>query len=494
MNTHGKPHKLAALIVGVAIVAALGGYWFARRDQLADAPTASTNRKVLYWYDPMSPNVHFDKPGKSPFMDMELVPKYSDEVDAASVSIDPTVAQNFGVRIATVERALVSQPIDAVGTISFNQRNTAIVQARSSGFVARVYARAAGDLIEHGAPLVDLVVPEWTAAQTEFIALLNNGDRELIDAARQRLMLLGMPQSVVRRVETQRAAQTAITVGAPIAGVIEAIDVRQGMSVDTGATLAKINGLDTVWIEAAVPESQGGLATLGESVEVHIASYPGEVFEGTVVAVLPEADVETRTLRVRIELKNPDAKLRPGSFARVRLAPDPAEPQLLVASEAVIRTGTRAVVIVTDGEGRFTPTEVQVGAEANGKTIILSGLSEGQKVVASGQFLIDSEANLSGVLARLGARAPEQADHAAHTAEPQAHIAMGTIESIGAGKLVISHEPVDSLGWPAMTMPFKLDRTELAKDVQVGDRVHFTFAKVGSDYVIQKLDQHGGTP
>lgn len=408
----------AAVIIGVAIVAALGGYWLARRDQPADPPAASTDRKVLYWYDPMSPNVHFDKPGKSPFMDMELVPKYSDEVETTSVSIDPSVAQNFGVRIATVERASLSQPIDAVGTIGFNQRNTAIVQARSSGFVARVYARAAGDVIERSAPLVDLVVPEWTAAQTEFIALLNSGDSELIDAARQRLMLLGMPESVVRGVEAQRAAQTAITVAAPIAGVIETIDVRQGMTVDTGATLAKINGLETVWIEAAVPESQGGLASLGKSVEVRLAAYPEDVLEGTVIAVLPEANVETRTLRVRIELENPDAKLRPGLFARVRLDTGRAEPQLLVPSEAVIRTGTRAFVIVRNGEGRFTPTDVQVGGEANGRTIILSGLSEGQSVVASGQFLIDSEANLSGVLQRLATQAPSSADHEAHTAEP----------------------------------------------------------------------------
>ena len=419
MNTLGKHHTLAALIVGVAIVAALGGYWLARRDQPAHAPQASTDRKVLYWYDPMSPNVHFDKPGKSPFMDMELVPKYADEVDTAAVKIDPAVAQNFGVRITTVERAFLSQPIDAVGTITFNQRNIAVVQARSSGFVARVYARAPGDVIAQGAPLVDLVVPEWTAAQTEFIALLNSGDRELIDAARQRLLLLGMPESVVRHVAAQRSAQAAITIAAPIAGVIESIDVRQGMTVDTGATLAKINGLDTVWIEAAVPESQGGLAKLGKSVEVRLATYPDETFEGTVIAVLPEANIETRTLRVRIELKNPDAKLHPGLFARVRLDPGRAEPQLLVASEAVIRTGTRDVVIVTDGAGRFLPTHVQVGGEANGKTIILSGLSEGQKVVASGQFLIDSEANLSGVLARLGAQTPSQAEHAAHTAEPQ---------------------------------------------------------------------------
>ncbi|MET0987638.1 MAG: efflux RND transporter periplasmic adaptor subunit [Steroidobacteraceae bacterium] len=487
---------LAAIIVIVAILAGAAGFWLAHRlhsDSMTASGSAHSERQVLYWYDPMHPNQHFDKPGKSPFMDMELVPKYADEAQgSASVRIDPRVAQNFGVRLTTVERATVSQPIEAVGSIVFNQRTVAIVQARSNGFVARVYARAPGDVVARGAPLVDLVSPEWTAAQTEFLALLNSGERDLIAAARQRMLVLGMPADLIEQVEAERKPQTNTTVRAPIAGAIEALDVRQGMTIATGATLAKINGLETVWLEAAVPETQGGLAALGESVEARLSAYPAEVFKGTVIGVLPETNIETRTLRVRVELPNTTGKLRPGMFARVLLDPGKTEPALYVASEAVIRTGTRNVVLVADNEGRFTPTPIEVGGEANGKTRILNGLQEGQKIVASGQFLIDSEASLKGVLARLATQ-PQTTEHKAHgeRAAPSIHHGTGKVESISDTEIVISHDPIDSLDWPAMTMPFSLPRPDLASGVQLGDHVHFTFKQVGKAYVIEELMTQG---
>ncbi|MET0660797.1 MAG: efflux RND transporter periplasmic adaptor subunit [Steroidobacteraceae bacterium] len=488
---------LAAIIVLVAVLAGGGGFWLARRshsDPMPDAAAGESERRVLYWYDPMHPDQHFDKPGKSPFMDMELVPKYADEAQGgAAVRIDPSVAQNLGVRLSTVERATVSQPIEAVGNIVFNQRNVAILQARSEGFVARVYERAPGDVVTRGTPLVDLVSPEWTAAQTEFLALLSSDDRDLIAAARQRMLLLGMPPEFIEQVERERKTQTSITVRAPIAGAIETMDVRQSMTIAKGATLAKINGIETVWLEAAVPETQGGLAALGESVEARLSAYPMDVFKGTIIAVLPEANVETRTLRVRVELPNPDGKLRPGMFARVMLDPGGAEPALYVASEAVIRTGTRNVVLVANDDGGYSPTTVEVGGEVNGKTRVLSGLQEGQKVVASGQFLIDSEASLKGVLARFGTQ-PQTTKHTAHQsdqASPSVHHGSGKVESISGSEIVISHGPIDSLDWPAMTMSFKLPRSDLASGVKVGDQVHFTFQPVGKEYVIEELMTHG---
>ena len=407
---NGSSYKLAAVIVAVAVLAAAGGYGYASRNGHAassvhqSAPTAA-DRKVLFWYDPMVPNQHFDKPGKSPFMDMQLVPKYAQtDADDASIRIDPSITQNLGVRLTTVVRGTLPQFIDAAGNIVFDQRNVAVIQARTQGFVARVYARAPGEVLQRGAALVDLLVPEWAAAQTEFVALLKSGDRDLIDAARERMGLLGMPAELIERVEGERKPQTTITIHAPIAGTLESLEVREGMTVSTGATLAKITGLETMWLEAAVAEAQGGLATLRKSVEARLTMYPADVFKGAVIAVLPEANIETRTVRVRIELPNPDGKLRPGMFAQVRLDVGNAEPVLTVSSEAVIRSGTRNIVLVADERGRFTPTEVQTGAEANGKTVILRGLTEGQKVVASGQFLIDSEASLKGVLNRLGTK------------------------------------------------------------------------------------------
>jgi Cu(I)/Ag(I) efflux system membrane fusion protein len=409
-------YELVGLVLGAIIIAAgssAGGYWIARRGtQAASGSTAMASmsgqeRKPLYWYDPMQPNQHFDKPGKSPFMDMQLVPKYADdarESGPASLRIDPGIVQNLGVRTTKVERGALSQPVEAIGNLGFNQRDIAVVQARGNGFVTKVYARAPGDVIGREAPIVDLLVPEWAAAQTEFLALSRAGDRELIDAARQRLLLLGMPSELVRQVEETRELRTTVTIRSPVAGMIESLDAREGMTISTGATLAKINGLATVWLEAAIPEARGAVLQLGKSVEARLTAYPGQRFNGRVIAVLPQANAETHTVRVRIELANADGRLKPGMFAQVRLDSDNQSPVLYVASEAVIHTGTRTVVIVSDDEGRFTPTEVQTGADLDGKTVILRGLTEGQRVVASGQFLIDSEASLKGVLARLGAK------------------------------------------------------------------------------------------
>lgn len=395
--------SLRHLVLGsivLASISAAAGYWFARSH---GHPGFATERRALYWYDPMRPDQHFDRPGKSPFMDMQLVPKYADE--SRGIEVDSGTVQNLGVRYTQVERGALPQNIDAVGAVGFNQRDIAVVQARSSGFVTRVYARAPGDVVSRNAPIVDLLVPEWAAGQTEFLALLKSGDRPLMEAARQRLVLSGMPADLIERVESTRELHTTVTVRSPLAGVIETLDVRAGMTVSPGATLAKVNGLATVWVEAAIPEAQGALPQPGRKVEVRLTAYPGQTFTGRLVDILPRADAETRTVRARIEVNNPVGRLRPGMFAQVRLNSGTQIPVLYVASEAVIRTGTRTVVITAGEHERFIPTEVQAGADVDGRTIILGGLTEGQTVVASGQFLIDSEANLKAALARLGGRA-----------------------------------------------------------------------------------------
>jgi len=405
-----------SLLIAAALSGAATGYWFARHGgepadpmhpavQTTSAAAVSSDRPALYWYDPMVPNQHFDKPGKSPFMDMQLLPKYADEGGAGGdVRISPNIIQNLGLRIAPVQLGRLSQPIEAVGNIVFNQRDVAIIQSRTSGFVSRVYGRAPADVLHQGAPLVDLLVPQWAGAQAEFLALVRSGDRELIDAGRQRLLLLGMPADLINHVEASHQQQPTVTIVAPIGGAIESLEVRAGMTISAGATLARVNGLDTVWLEAAIPEAQSGLLTLGQPVAARLAAYPGETFKGRVTSILPQTSVETRTTRVRVELPNPNLRLRPGMFAQLQLQAGDDTPRLWVPTESIIRTGQRNLIIVAAEANRFEPTEVQIGAEAGGRTVILSGLEAGQKVVASGQFLIDSEASLQGVLARFEQR------------------------------------------------------------------------------------------
>lgn len=495
--------KLVALVVAVALASGGGGYWLAQHDQsnhtAKPAATAAgatkDGRKVLYWYDPMVPNQHFDKPGKSPFMDMQLVPKYADEGgETAGVKIDPGVVQNLGIRLATVESKVLTDAIDAVATVGFNERDVAVVQARSAGFVQRVYARAPGDVIPAGAPIADLLVPEWAGAQQEYLAMLKTGDKALANAARERLRLTGMPESLIERVERTGIPHSVVTISTPVGGVIQELDVRSGMTVSMGMTLAKINGLGTVWLEAAIPEAQAGRVRTGQPLEAQLTAYPGEAFKGKVIAVLPQTNTDSRTLRVRIELSNRDGRLKPGMFAQVRLEAGTGKPAIVVPSEAIIRTGTRTVVLVAADGGHYQPVEVQIGQESGGKTVVLKGLEAGQKVVASGQFLIDSEASLKGVLTRLegGSASAMTAPKSSSDKAAALNQAKGKVESIKAGEITISHGPVASLGWGAMTMTFKLAKPELAAGLKPGDSVAFGFSQSNGDFVVQQLSKNGG--
>lgn len=419
------------IIVLSFILAAMSGgigYW-AAKPQSAGKPLAKSAEKpvklepkVLYWYDPMVPNQRFDKPGKSPFMDMQLVPQYAEEKAAdhgtdvgdgvgnsAGIKIDPRIVQNLGVRTTPVTRGTLDSPLDVAANVQLNNRQVAIVQARTAGFVERVYARAPGDVIARGAPLADLLVPEWTGAQNEFLAVLKTGDQGLIQSVRERLRSLGMSPDLIAQVEKSGQAHVIVTITAPIGGLIQTLEARTGMAVAPGATLAQINGLDPVWIEAAVPEAQARQVAVGRRISASLAAYPGEKFTGKVAALLPEADRESRTLRVRIELPNRDGRIKPGMFAQVRLDAAKSIATLLIPSEAVIRTGKRDVVLVALKGSRFAPVEVKLGQESNGQVAVLEGLEEGRSIVVSGQFLIDSEASLKGVVARMNGE-----DHSSH--------------------------------------------------------------------------------
>lgn len=390
-------------ILAAVLIAGGSGYWLGQSGQ-SDAPSeaaGSGGRKILYYYDPMFPNQKFDKPGKSPFMDMQLEPKYADEGGGAApgVSVDPAARQSLGIRVVVAEMGSLAATFDVNGSIDFNQRDVTIVQARSGGFVERVYRLAPGDVIGAGTPIADLQLPEWGGAQTEYLSVKKLGRPDLTAAARQRLRLMGMPEGVI--VEVDRTGRTGgrMTVRAPIGGVVQTLGARAGVTLAAGQTLAEISGLGTVWLNAALPEAQAGLVQVGQRATATLTAFPGEAFTGRIIAILPTASADSRTLTVRVELANRGGRLRPGMFAVVALGGD-AKPALLVPSEAVIRTGTRSIVMLEKGDGRYHPAEVITGREGGGKTEILQGLAPGEKVVASGQFLLDSEASLTGLTVR----------------------------------------------------------------------------------------------
>ncbi|MHB9087445.1 MAG: efflux RND transporter periplasmic adaptor subunit [Thiobacillus sp.] len=481
--------RLAAAVVLIALGAAGGMLWSQTRHPPAAAPeakaTSPDERRVLYWYDPMAPAQQFDKPGKSPFMDMELVPKYADEGgDVASVKIDPSVAQNLGMRLAPVRRTDIADTIHATGMVRYNEYDIAIVQARSGGYVERVARLAPGDVVKAGAFIAELLVPQWAAAQQEYLALKAIGDAELSAAAEARMRLAGMPERLIREVKASGRMKDRIAITAPIGGELQSLDVRPGMTLEAGQTLARINGIASVWLNVAVPQAQAGLVRTGQSAEARFAAFPGETVTGRVIAILPGIDPAARALTMRIELPNRDGRIRPGLSAEVQIAGTAAS-ALTVPTEAVIRGSRRALVIVAEDNGRYRPVEVTLGRQANDRTEVLTGLSEGQQVVASGQFLIDSEASLQGVLDRLSS-APGSGAPAAPL-----HEADAVIEDIDGAEATLAHGPFKSLSMPGMTMVFPLARPELAQGLKAGDRVRVGVRQTDDGLLVEKLDKTG---
>ena len=358
--------------------------------------------------------------------------------------------------------------MSAVGNIAYNERDQAVVQARATGFVERLHVRATLDRVGKGQPLVDLYVPEWIAAQEEFLSVRRMEGTDLapiVEGARQRMRQAGMSESQIKLVESSGRTQPRITLIAPIGGVLVELMAREGMTVMPGATLVRINGLSTVWAQAEVPESQSALLRPGAKVQARSPAIPGTTFNGTVQAIVPDVSPATRTLKARVELSNPDGRLVPGMFVTMQFMDTRAEKSLLVPTEAVIQTGTRTVVMLAEDNGAFRPVEVEIGIESGGQTEIKRGLQAGQRVVVSSQFLIDSEASLRGVEARLSSGAATTG---------ATHRTPAKVEAIKGDTVTLTHPPIPSLKWPDMTMDFKLPAGE-PRALKTGDEVDIEF-------------------
>ncbi|MEA3106731.1 MAG: rane fusion protein copper/silver efflux system [Gammaproteobacteria bacterium] len=402
-----------ALLGGLIVLIAIFGLMFMRhRGAVAD------KRKPQYWYDPMHAGEHFDKPGKSPFMDMQLVPKYADREPTdvgggrsaavpppGSIAVDSRVVENLGVRLAKVEQGSFTRVVDTVGLVGVDEHRIEAVQVRQSGWVERLDVRAVGDAVRRGQLLAGVYSPDLLAAQQELIIAHSSQDPTLIDAVRRRLVLFGLSAAQIARVERTDQVERQVDYYAPFDGYVMDLGLRQGEAVQPGTTLFKLADLTSVWITAEVPETQAAWLKPGDPAEIEVPARPGERFAGHVDYLYPELTQATRTLKVRVVVKNPSKSLRPGMFAAAHFHGATKQQVLTVPSEAVIKTGTRSVIVVADDVTHFRPVPVRVGAEQGGRSEILEGLDLGQSVVASGQFLIDSEANLRGAFDNLAGAA-----------------------------------------------------------------------------------------
>lgn len=403
-----------AMLVLLAVAGAIG-YVIASHSHMAAPDVAAstpTQRKVLYWYDPMQPQQHFDHPGLSP-MGMQMVPKYASAGGGEAkdiVRINPAEVQNLGMQTTVVKVAPLADTVQVPGTVAWDQDLAVTVSARTNATLEQLYVRAPLTTVTAGQPLAQILAPDWSAAAAQYFALQDaqsSTGRSLRAAARERLHVLGMDSAAIRSL---RAGHGTITLRAPVSGVVSKLDVQQGQQLGQGTPILRINGLDQVWVDAAVPQAQAGGITAGTPIAATVTALPGETFHGEVQALLPDVSPATRTQRARIVLGNPKHDLAPGMFATLRIAGAPSAPHPLVPTEALISTGPDTRVIEALGDGEFKPVRVKTGRSANGMTAIAAGLHGGERIVTSGQFLIDSEASLSGALTRM------QAGHAATAA------------------------------------------------------------------------------
>lgn len=487
-----KRNLLVTVLVAIGGLLAAGGFYLGRHAPVGDAtsvsaPATAEPRKVLYWHDPMVPGQRFDKPGKSPFMDMQLVPVYADEAAGDSgVTVNAAVQQSLGIRTAAVRRADVSSSFDAVGTVQFDERLSVAVQTRVAGFVERLTVRAPMEQVRKGQALATVFAPEWLGPQNELLALQRTGaSSELVAAARDRMRAMSIPDSLIRQSEQAGTAQARYTLVSPLTGVVSELGVREGVAVSAGMTLFRITGVQRVWAVAEIPEAQAARLSRGQRVKAVLQADAAQTFSGELTEILPQISASSRTLQARFEVDNTGARLVPGMLLRLQIA-GPSASRLLVPSEAVIRTGQRAVVLVRKDGGAFDSRDVSLGLEIGDDFEVMQGLREGEQVVVSGQFLIDSEARLRSVTGRMTEPAPAES-------QPALYVGEGQVESVDAEGITISHGPVAELKWPPMTMGFGKPDPAAFGEVKPGDSVRFEFKKGGAmDYELVTVQRLGG--
>ncbi|RJL30250.1 efflux RND transporter periplasmic adaptor subunit [Pectobacterium polaris] len=492
--------SLMLSLMTLAILSAGGVGYLVGKQQTPRPPSAAEpERTVLYWYDPMVPDKRFDKPGKSPFMDMELVPRYADEAqDDGGITVSARQQQNLGVRTASAEMRELADRSTSYGTVTLNERGLHTLVAPSGGIVEKLTVSALQQQVKKGETLATLWNPTWAAAQREYLAVRQLGDDMLTQSARQRLALLFMPEAIIRQVERSGKPQDRIAITAQEDGYVNKLEVRQGMQLSPAQPLFELASLNPVWVDIDYPEAQAAQLTIGSDISAASSAWPGKTFHGKVSELLPVLDSTTRTLKARVILDNPQQQLKPGMYLTVQLSHTQAQPRLAIPQEALLVSGSQNRVLLSDGSGHFTPRNVTAGASLGDWVEIIDGLKAGDNVVTSGQFLIDSEASLRSALPQFDA---ETSAIPATSAAPVGYHTQGVIRAINGNQATIEHEAVPALNWSPMTMDFTLPSSGLPQGVGIGSTVRFQFNMDDSGIHVLNFSttddpqaSHGGHP
>ncbi len=480
-----KPNKLIASSAVVLLSACLTlGHM--------TAAVAAADKEILYWVAPMDPNYKRDKPGKSP-MGMDLIPVYAGEEgqSGSTVTISPTVVQNLGVRTAKSERTRLWRGIDTVGYVDYDESKVSHIHLRTEGWIEKLTIESEGDRVKKNQFLFDVYSPLLVSAQEELVTAIATGNKNLINASKERLSALGISDKQIRELQKNRKVKQIISVYSPQDGVVSHFPVRDGMFVKPTNDVMTLADLSSVWVLAEVFERQAEWVKVGQPAEVRLSYIPGRVWEGEVEYIYPTLDPKTRTLKVRLRFDNPGEKLKPNMYANVKIYGGAKTDTIVIPLEALIRTGREERVIIAKGEGRFEARTVTAGIESGDFVEILEGLDDNETVVTSAQFLIDSEASMRASLNRM---AEPEGSAAAAADKPEAVTGNGVIQGIMAdeNKISLEHDPIAALDWPAMTMDFDvMGDVDLSK-FSVNERVMFQLEKHGDNYMITSIHYMDG--
>lgn len=501
MSTSGIGRGIA--IVALVAGAAAAGYWFGGRhgaDMREPAATAAAEpakggRKILYYRNPMGLPDTSPTPKKDS-MGMDYIPVYEgeDEEAGGGVKVSEAKIQRLGVRSVPVERRALDAVVRAAGRVEVDERRLATITPKFEGYVEKLFVNATGQYVARGAPLFEAYSPELLATQREYaiavqgLAQVRGGDeatvagmKRLAESALERLRNWDVPEEQIARLAAGEAPLRALTFRSPAGGIVLERGATQGMRFMPGEMLYQIADLSTVWVIAEVAEQDIGRVRTGLTARARLDAYPGQEFAGRITYIYPTLKADTRTAQVRVELPNPHGRLKPAMYAQIEVAAA-GSPQLLVPTSAVIDNGARRVVLLDKGDGRFEPRDVTLGSRGDEFTAVIGGLEEGERVVTSATFLLDSEANLKAALGALTGGS----DTAKAT-----HSAVGTLDDVDAraGRLLITHEPVESLKWPRMTMEFVPANEAIAQKLKPGAAIQFDFVeRKPGEWVVTKME------
>jgi len=478
----------------------------------AGAPAAVAKPRILYYRNPMGLPDTSPVPKKDQ-MGMDYIAVYADAEPAPAtplVKLSVDKVQKLGVKTEAVALRDLARTIRAVATVQANERSLRTVTLRFDGWIERLYVNTTGQAVKKGQPLMDVYSPDLIAAQQEYliarrgVQTLAGGGAEveasmqrLVDSALQRLRNWDIADTELQRLTQEGKTIQYLTLRSPANGVVLDKPSIQGKRFTAGEVLYQVADLSQVWLLADVFERDLGQVHIGQLANIQVDAYPDKTFTGKVTFVYPTVNPDTRTAKVRIELANPRGLLKPAMYARVELASSRGKGRVLtVPDSAVLDTGTRQLVLVERGEGRFEPRPVKLGMHGDGYIEVLDGVKAGENVVVSANFLIDAESNLNAAFSAFGqgaegAKADEKGEAkpaaSATGATPATHRGEGTVKAVDTANasVTLAHEPIASLKWPAMTMDFKVKDAALLRTLKPGQRIVFDLAgEPGGEYTI----------